>query len=105
MGSHLNRRQFMLTVATAAAVTAATPRTRAQTESVSSRPAGGKPRLIWGNLLHLSYNMWLDHDLPNYKYPSRQAWLLIAASWDSKASRITRIHAICAGVHDGAVHS
>ncbi|MDA3926710.1 MAG: hypothetical protein PF904_18645 [Kiritimatiellae bacterium] len=53
----MERREFLATAATAA-VGAALPAAGAKTAS---------KKMIWGNLLHLSYNMWEDWSAPGHE--------------------------------------
>lgn len=66
MSESLDRRQFLKGALAASAAAAVLPSALGQTTQPA---AGGKPGkgLIWGNLLHLSYNMWCDWDAPAWK--------------------------------------
>ncbi len=65
----LDRRDFLKLGAAAAAATFAGPTpTRGAEQGTPANTAGsGKQSLIWGNLLHLSMNMWWDWDAPEIK--------------------------------------
>ena len=63
--STIKRRDFIKTVG-AAALVGALP------NAIFSKP---KEKVIWGNLLHLSFNMWEDWDAPSKEMRSYRPYL------------------------------
>lgn len=91
MSNTLNRRDFIKTGAAAAtigAINGGSP-ARAAEASSTSKPAEGP---IWGNLLHLSYNMWLDWTPPGVTRNSVYAPVLRfdRSLWDDLLERMVK---------------
>jgi hypothetical protein len=66
----MDRRDFLKRSATAAAGTLLTTTLAsgaAPTATTAQTSTGAKP-LLWGNLIHLSFNMWCDWDAPEEKH-------------------------------------
>lgn len=48
-------------------------------------------QLVWGNLLHLSQNMWTDRDGPGIYWPMRDHLLFDKNMWDELTEQMARV--------------
>lgn len=93
----MDRRDFLKRSATAAAGTLlAFPLAPAAAPAATTAPAGKSTRpLLWGNLLHLSFNMWCDWDAPEEKGSDsvyRPQLRFDHALWDNLLKQMQQAH-------------